>query len=146
VHLPKFDRATILAIARECCGTPYHHQGRVPGVGLDSIGLVIVIGRALRLPYSLKTRYTRRPHAFGLQEEMDGLMTRRDGRAPGAVGVFSNDSTKRPAHLAIYTEETGIIHALPRLGIVECNAVPDSLTCLQVYDYPGVMEACRLYS
>ncbi len=28
-----------IAAARTCLGTPFHHQGRAPGVGLDCIGL-----------------------------------------------------------------------------------------------------------
>ena len=32
----------MIAAARACLGTPFHHQGRMPGVGLDCIGLVIV--------------------------------------------------------------------------------------------------------
>lgn len=36
----------VVRAARDCLGTPYHHQGRLPGVGLDCIGLLIHCGRA----------------------------------------------------------------------------------------------------
>lgn len=34
------NRADFIASARSCIGTPFHHQGRVPGVGLDCVGLI----------------------------------------------------------------------------------------------------------
>lgn len=36
-------RAEIVATARSFIGTPFHHQGRLPGVGLDCAGVPIVI-------------------------------------------------------------------------------------------------------
>lgn len=40
------DRAAVVQAARTCMLTPFHHQGRAPGVGLDCIGLVVISGRA----------------------------------------------------------------------------------------------------
>jgi cell wall-associated NlpC family hydrolase len=36
-----------VAIARSFIGTPYHHQARRPGVGLDCLGVLICVARAL---------------------------------------------------------------------------------------------------
>ncbi len=41
------DRADIVAEARMHIGTPWRHQGRLPGHGLDCAGLLIVVARAL---------------------------------------------------------------------------------------------------
>jgi cell wall-associated NlpC family hydrolase len=35
----------LVDFARSCIGTPYHHQGRLPGVGLDCVGLVLVAAK-----------------------------------------------------------------------------------------------------
>jgi cell wall-associated NlpC family hydrolase len=35
--------------ARECLGTPFQHQGRVPGVGLDCVGVAIYAAREVGL-------------------------------------------------------------------------------------------------
>jgi cell wall-associated NlpC family hydrolase len=35
--------------ARECLGTPFQHQGRVPGVGLDCVGVAIYAARGVGL-------------------------------------------------------------------------------------------------
>jgi NlpC/P60 family putative phage cell wall peptidase len=42
-------REQIVARARQEIGTPFVHQARVPGVGCDCIGLLIIVGRALGL-------------------------------------------------------------------------------------------------
>lgn len=49
------DRDAIVAEARSMIGTPWHHQGRLPGVGLDCIGLVVCVLE--RLGYTAKDRY-----------------------------------------------------------------------------------------
>lgn len=35
-----------LSMARRCLGTPFKIHGRVPGAGLDCVGLIIVAGRS----------------------------------------------------------------------------------------------------
>ena len=37
-------RTDIIATARACKGTPFRHQGRLPGVGLDCAGVLLAIG------------------------------------------------------------------------------------------------------
>lgn len=34
-------RQEIVTRARACVGTPWHHQARLPGVGMDCVGLVV---------------------------------------------------------------------------------------------------------
>lgn len=43
------SRADIVAQARAYIGTPFHHMGRQPGVGLDCAGLLVCVARALGL-------------------------------------------------------------------------------------------------
>jgi len=42
-------RTDIVAEARAWLGTPFHHQARLKGVGVDCAGLVIGVGRTLGL-------------------------------------------------------------------------------------------------
>ncbi|MEX6723402.1 NlpC/P60 family protein [Parapedomonas caeni] len=37
---------SVVALARACLGTPFRAQGRLPGVGLDCVGLVVHVARA----------------------------------------------------------------------------------------------------
>jgi len=38
--------AAMIEAARRCIGTPFHHQGRASGIGLDCIGLIVIALRA----------------------------------------------------------------------------------------------------
>ncbi len=42
-------RPEIIAAARQWLGTPFHHQARLKGIGVDCIGLVIGVARELGL-------------------------------------------------------------------------------------------------
>jgi len=41
-------RNDIVAVARKYVGTPFHHMGRSPGVGLDCVGVPICVMRELK--------------------------------------------------------------------------------------------------
>jgi NlpC/P60 family putative phage cell wall peptidase len=43
------SRQDVLRVARSWIGTPYHHQGRVKGVGVDCCGLIIGVMKELGL-------------------------------------------------------------------------------------------------
>jgi cell wall-associated NlpC family hydrolase len=42
-------RADVLRVARSYLGTPFHHRGRSPGVGLDCAGVPVCVARELAL-------------------------------------------------------------------------------------------------
>ena len=44
-------KAEIVAKAREYVGTPFHHQARMKGVGVDCVGLLFGVGRDLGLAW-----------------------------------------------------------------------------------------------
>lgn len=60
------ERAVIVAEARSMIGTPWRHQGRVPGSGLDCIGLVICVLQRLGVQVDDRSNYGRAPipHEF----------------------------------------------------------------------------------
>lgn len=53
------DKEQIIAKAREFIGTPYLHQGRVKGAGIDCCGLVIQVAKELGLSDYDLTGYSR---------------------------------------------------------------------------------------
>lgn len=60
-------RRAMVAAARACKGTPWQHQGRIPGIGLDCIGLALAAADASGLltpemKSSLPFNYGRLPH------------------------------------------------------------------------------------
>lgn len=114
------SRAAFLAAARSFIGTPYHHMGRAPGVGLDCAGVVICAARACGAvaPDFDVPAYTRRPDGVSLLAWCEAQMERIDERAmaPGDVVVVCFDED--PQHLGVLGNHAhrglSIIHALAR--------------------------------
>jgi cell wall-associated NlpC family hydrolase len=111
-------RADVVAEARQWRRTPYMHQARMRGVGVDCAGLVVGVARAVGLVADSfdVTGYSRQPDGT-LLDRCDGLMERipTDSLAPGDVIVtrFAAD----PCHLAFvgdHPQGLSMIHALCR--------------------------------
>lgn len=109
----------IIAAARACIGTPFLHQGRIPGVALDCAGLLIAVAQAVGAEYQDVTGYGPNPSGGMLQAALDaqpGLgRVSANARAPGDL-LLMRFSTE-PQHLAVLTGET-IIHAYSHVGTV----------------------------
>lgn len=109
----------ILAAARACIGTPFRHQGRLPGVALDCAGLVIAVAQAVGADYYDVPGYGLRPAGGLLESSLDGqpclepVLTAQ--RQPGDI-LLMRFATE-PQHLSIFTGET-LIHAYSNVGKV----------------------------
>jgi len=106
----------IIAAARAHIGTPFRHQGRVPGLGLDCAGLLIAVAREFDLEYRDVSGYSRRPDGTLLSVmEAQGSLIKIKEPEPGCVLVmrFSNE----PQHVAICTGQT-LIHSHAAVGKV----------------------------
>lgn len=109
----------ILMAARECLGTPFRHQGRVPGVGLDCAGVAVHVARRLGLAVQDVSGYGPTPAHGQLEAALDRQPALRRvepvDRRPGDLLVlhFGGD----PQHLAVLTDGETIIHAYESVGI-----------------------------
>jgi len=110
-------RADIVQIARSYLGTPFHHLGRLPGVGLDCAGVLVCAARALGLvaPDFDVPPYTPTPDGVSMLKWCKEHM-REIGYAdmqPGDAVVLITDL--HPQHLAILGDYAhgglSIIHA-----------------------------------
>lgn len=97
-------RAQVIAEARSWVGTPFHHQGRLKGVGVDCAGLLICVGKALGLSDFDVTGYARVPDGRTLLRHCDEHMTRipRDEAQPGDVLLMR--WRRYPQHVAIVAD------------------------------------------
>ncbi len=101
----KFTREHVVAVARDYVGTPFAHQGRQKGVGIDCAGLVIGVALDLQLSEYERTGYSRMPLGDDLRTICDKELIRRDTLALGCVALMR--IARDPQHLAIVSDYPG---------------------------------------
>lgn len=127
----------IITEARTWIGTPFHHQGRVKGAGVDCIGLVIGVAHALGLSDFDSTNYGRIPNPLVMGRGLRDNMIKVDTIEPGCVLWFAFQSA--PMHVGIVTD-TGLIHAYSLAGkVIETGLDPQWLERKRgCFRFPGV--------
>jgi len=117
--------SAIIAAARECVGTPFRHQGRLPKIGLDCAGLVIHAARALGLPVVDFKGYPDRPFNGMLKRMLDSQTCIREiytiDIQPGDLLLMRVN--RDPQHLAIASENNYIIHTFQEIGKVAEHSI-----------------------
>lgn len=107
-------RADIIAAARSFIGTPFHHQARLPGVGLDCIGVPVCAARTVGLPVVDSTDYRRRPSPKDpdfLIRHLARNLDRVETPQPADVVCFGWRDSALAYHLGIMTDPTHMVHA-----------------------------------
>ena len=141
------DRAEVVAYARSWIDTPYLHQARLTGVGVDCAGLVIGVARELGIvPADFDVvGYARQPDGVSLVGWCEQSMTeiRRDQMQPGDVVVVAFDAA--PGHMGICGDYLhgglSIIHALGITAkrVIETRLMfSTSMRFVRAYQMPGV--------
>ena len=118
-------RADIVRAARGFLGTPFRHQGRVPGRGLDCAGVIVCAARALGLNAYDVTGYGRLPHGGVLSRHLQAAGCTEIPIAevrPGDLYLMRFDHY--PQHLALVTD-LGILHAYAEIGRVVEHRLDD---------------------
>lgn len=106
-------RADIIREARGFLGTPFVHQARKPGVGLDCMGVLMEAGRQAGLPVQDFTRYSRQPNPnvllYHFRRNFDEIPVEAAG--PGDVLLFWWRQTRRlgrlPQHGGLIVDRVG---------------------------------------
>lgn len=133
---------TIVTTARTLINTPYQHQGRTPGKGLDCSGVVVLTAYLAGLTNKKwgKTNYPRNSNN-SLVEGLEEYCIRIEKLQCGAIALFKISSI--PYHCGIisdYADGLGLIHAYSNAGVVaEHELIPwwqDKI--VRVYGFPGV--------
>lgn len=112
----------IVEVARSYLGTPFAHQGRMPGVGLDCAGVVIAIARELGMvaPDFDITGYGRTPDGKSLVGWCREHMTEipKAEMRPGDVLCVAWENI--PHHLAVLVDYKygglAIVHSIDQRG------------------------------
>jgi len=117
----------IIALARETLGTPFQHQARVPGIGLDCAGVLAHILKSLDLPHDDERGYPRTPYKGLIKSIIESqpclqCVPKSDMQAGD---VLLMKFAREPQHVAIHAGET-IIHSYAAIGrVVEHGFAPE---------------------
>lgn len=109
----------VIAAARECIGTPFLHQARVPGRGMDCAGLIIHVAKSLGFDYQDVIGYPRRPYRDLLRKTLDSqqCLDQVDHDDMSAGDVLLMRIRYEPQHLGVFTGEN-LIHSYSTVGRV----------------------------
>jgi cell wall-associated NlpC family hydrolase len=133
--------AGIIAAARACLGTPFVHQGRIPGVALDCAGLLIAVAQAIGADYHDVLGYGPHPCGGLLEQALDDQPCLEPvpiaQRSAGDLLLMRFDA--EPQHLSVYTGGT-IIHAYSNVGKVCEHRLASvwAARIVRVYRFRGV--------
>ena len=129
----------ILTVARSFLGTPFRHQGRIPGLALDCAGLVVSVAKSIGADYIDRPGYSRNPSGGMLESALDDqpCLERVQDRQPGDVLLMR--FAGEPQHLAIFTGDN-IIHSYESVGKVCEHRMADvwAVRIVRVYRFKGV--------
>lgn len=112
------DRRRFIAAARRYLGTPFRHQGRQPGRGLDCVGVIACAARELGFSDYDVTNYSRLPQGRAIERHL--LRAGMEPIAPTAAqpgDVVVMRFERDPQHLALMTNR-GVLHAYLESGAV----------------------------
>lgn len=128
----------VVAAARGWLGTPWHHQGRLKGVGVDCVGLVIGVARELDLSIFDVTGYHHRPALGAVEQGCRAQMLPVDPATPGDVLLFEVGG--QPQHLGFLTD-VGVLHALAPMRRVVEHRLDEEWTrrIVAAFRLPGVV-------
>lgn len=138
-------RDEIVAEARTWIDTPFQHQARVKGLGVDCAGVVIEVGKALGLLDYTEQGYARQPNPERMGSLLEEHLVRIDKEdvMPGDIYWMR---FIEPMHLAIATElgdgRTGVIHAYSNIGRCVEHGLDGkwSRRVVRCYRYKGVTD------
>ena len=102
----------IASCALEYVGTPYIHQGRKKGVGVDCAGLIVCVLQDLGLYQGGDiTDYTMNPDGFLLQHTLDKHLKKvnKEELQNGDILLFK--FLNNPQHLAFYISDDYMVHS-----------------------------------
>ena len=139
MHRPMHcQSAVIVAAARASVGTRFRAQGRLPGVALDCVGVVLAAAAAIGVTVTVP------PYALGGDHESDlDELIAATGCSAVAVAAPGDLLTVAPGpgrrHLGVVTD-CGVVHAHAGLGRVVEGPVDPAWTVLGAWRLPEGAE------
>ena len=107
----------MVAAAREYLGTPFRHQGRLVGIGVDCAGVVVHAVRSCGIDVEDVVGYGPTPNKGLLEQSLEGhlALTKVNKTEMTAGDILLMRFVREPQHLAVFTGD-GIVHAYEAAG------------------------------
>ena len=139
-------RDDIITSALTYVGTPYHSEGRVKGIGLDCVGLIIGVSQdVIKEPKDL-VKYLRRPAGAFMVRSLRRQCFEVQCPQPGDIVVFWMDKIrKHPQHIGIKTYD-GLVHCSPTKVVHHTWAQFWDERLVASFEFPGVEKWLHLPS
>ncbi len=102
------EREAVIAAARSYLGTPYQHQGKAPGRGLDCVGIIECAYREAGMEMPEHHQYGREPMGGFLKSTVEKYFVISTNPLPADIMLICYFGY--PHHLAIYNNYS-MIHA-----------------------------------
>jgi cell wall-associated NlpC family hydrolase len=133
--------AEIIIEARTWKGTPWQHQGRLKGIGVDCIGIVTETGKttgAMEPTFNI-TGYGREPKPLEMRRALRFYFDPVSKKEMRPADMPWMRGGKHGQHVGFYTEIGTLIHA-PVGGIVEELPLDEAwrLKIIEVYRFRGI--------
>ena len=118
-------REDFVRAARSYIGTPFHHQARLPGVGLDCAGVIVCAAKACGYDVSDVQGYGRIPSQGMLEQAVIDHCSKIELAAVQTGDILLFRFLREPQHLAIF-DGGMLIHAYSSVGRVIENRLDDA--------------------
>ncbi len=110
-------QTSLVNTARACIGTPFYHQGRVAGIGLDCIGLVIHAVKRVGIMVEDQQDYGREPEGKKLHAALVAHgFEQVEAVTAGDVLLFRFNG--EPQHVGLAVSQDVMVHAYAPIGRV----------------------------
>jgi NlpC/P60 family putative phage cell wall peptidase len=113
-------RQDVVTKAREFLGTPFRHQARLKGVGIDCVGLMLCTAHELGMFHYENAVYGRQPQNGMLVRILRTILDEvpiDDLQIADVMVFWIRPESKAPQHIAIRTDY-GMIHTYADVGKV----------------------------
>lgn len=133
------SRDEIIAEARTWIGTPFKHQGRLKGVGVDCVGVIVGVAKSLNILDYNPTNYSRLPNMQVMGDALNKLLIEIDIKDAKIGDIYWMKFRESAQHLAFKTD-IGILHATSQAKKCIETSLNDSLekTIYKVYRFKGI--------
>lgn len=129
--------AEVASAARRYLGTPFVHQGRALGAGVDCAGLLACVARDLGLPLSDCVVYARQPDPVRFMAELRARFEPTQSIEPGCALHFAYG--RWPMHLGVALNAEQFVHAYWGHGVILSTLAADWRERLRgAWYFPGV--------